>query len=67
MELYRPKIAVVYKKKTGSKLWLKVFSDLPCPDKIISPRSKLLPEGAEIIDIGVGKAFEDKFKNKYKL
>jgi hypothetical protein len=46
---------------------LKVFNDLPCPDKIISSRSKLLPEGSEIIDLGVGKDFIKKYKKKHKL
>ena len=67
MAAFRPTIAVVYKKKYGSKLWLKVFTDLPCPDKIISSRSKLLPEGSEIIELGVGEAFVEKYKVKYKL
>ena len=67
MALYRPTIVVAYKKKFGHKVWLKIFNDLPCPDKIISPKSKLLPEGAEILEIGVGSDFEAKYKKKYKL
>jgi hypothetical protein len=67
MALYRPTIVVAYKKKFGSKVWIKIFNDLPCPDKIISPKSKLLPVGAEILDLGVGSGFEEKYKKKYKL
>ena len=71
MNKYVPKeqipIAVVYKKKTGSRHWLKVFTDLVTPDKIISTRSKKLPEGAEIIEIGVGSMFEAKYKKKYRI
>lgn len=67
MAVIRPTIVVAYKKRFGNKVWLKIFNDLPCPDKIISPKSKLLPEGAEILDLGVGAAFEDKYKKKYKL
>ena len=69
--MYVPKeqtpIVVVYKKKTGTKYWMKVFTDLRCPDPIISNRSKKLPEGSEIIDIGVGTAFKDLYKKKYKI
>ena len=42
MPNYIPKkqtpIAVVYKKKSGSKYWLKVFTDLRCPDPLITNR-----------------------------
>ena len=63
-----PKIVVVFKKKWGSKIWMKIFKDLRCPDPIIAKRSKkYLPEGSEILDIGVGEAFEDIYKKKYKI
>jgi hypothetical protein len=71
MTKYIPKdktpIAVVYKKKTGSKYWLKVFTDLRCPDPIITNRSTKLPEGAEIIEIGVGNKFTETYKKKYRI
>ena len=60
-------IAVVYKKKSGSKFWLKVFTDLRCPDPLITNRSTKLPEGSEIIEIGVGKNFEDLYRKKYRI
>lgn len=63
----RPTIVVAYKKRWGNKAWLKVFNDLACPDKIISIKSKLLPEGAQIIELGVGKAFIEKYKKKFKI
>ena len=63
----RPTIVVAYKKRWGNKTWLKVFKDLLCPDKIISSRSKLLPEGSQIVDLGVGKSFIEKYKKKYKI
>ena len=63
----RPPIVVAYKKKWGTKTWLKVFNDLPCPDKIISKRSKLLPEGSEILELGVGSGFIEKYKKKFKI
>lgn len=63
----RTPIAVVYKKKSGSKHWLKVFTDLRCPDPLLTNRSNKLPEGCEILEIGVGAAFADKYKRKYKI
>ena len=71
MTKYIPKdktpIAVVYKKKTGSKYWIKVFTDLRCPDPLITNKSKKLPEGAEIVEIGVGENFISSYKKKYKI
>ena len=71
MTNYIPKdktpIAVVYKKKTGTKYWLKVFTDLRCPDPLITKKSNKLPEGADIIEIGVGQKFISTYKKKYKI
>ena len=67
MAASRPTIVVIYKKKSGKKNWLKVFTDLPTPDKIISTRSRLLPPGAEILELGIGKSFVERYKKKYKL
>jgi len=63
----RPTIVVAYKTKWGKKVKLKVFNDQPCPDKIISSRSKLLPEGSEILELGVGECFKKRYKKKFKL
>jgi hypothetical protein len=67
MAVVRPTIVVAYKKKFGNKVRLKVFTDLPCPDKIICNRSNLLPEGVEILELGVGSNFEVKYKKKYGI
>ena len=62
----RPTIVVAFKKKYGSKIWTKVFTDLLCPDQIIASRSKkYLPEGSEIVEIGVGNSFIERYKQKY--
>lgn len=58
-------ISVAYKKKTGTKVWVKTFTDLRCPDPLITNRSTKLPEGSEIIEIGVGSKFEERYKQKY--
>lgn len=61
----RTPIAVVYQLK--NKMYIKEFTDLRCPDPLITNRSTKLPEGAEIIQIGQGSSFYQTFKKKYKL
>lgn len=67
--MYEPKkqtpIAVAYRKKAGTKVWVKEFEYLTCPDKLITNRSKYLPEGSEIVEIGVGIKFFNQYKTKY--
>lgn len=63
----RPTIVAAYKTKWGKKVKLKVFNDLPCPDKILSNRSRLLPEGADILELGVGENFIKRYKKKFKI
>lgn len=58
-------ISVAFRKKTGSKVWIKTFTDLRTPDRLITNRSTLLPEGSEIVEIGVGSKFENIYKKKY--
>lgn len=58
-------IAVAYKKASGKKVWVKEFEYLNCPDKLITKRSKYLPIGSEIIEIGVGSKFYNIYKKKY--
>jgi hypothetical protein len=63
-------IAVVYKtsKRKNAKKKIKVFNNT-IVDEIINGRKRkpLLPENAEIVEIGVGSSFEEKYKEKYKL
>ncbi len=63
---YTP-IVVAFNQPRKRKVQLKVFTDLRCPDTIITNRSKKLPEGSEILEIGVGSRFEEKYKTKYKI
>ena len=60
-------ISVAYRKKTGQKVWIKTFTDLRTPDRLITNRSNLLPTGSEILEIGVGSNFEATYKKKYKV
>ena len=62
---YQP-ITVLYRKKSGTKVWAKTFTDLPYPDKLLSPRTTLLPKDCEIIHIGVGKSFVIEAEKKTK-
>jgi len=59
-------IAVAYRKKTGNKIWVTEFTDQRCPDTLITKRGTKLPEGCEIVEIGVGSKFYQLYKNKYK-
>lgn len=63
---YTP-IVVAFNQPRKRKVQLKVFTDLRCPDTLITNRSRKLPDGCEILDIGVGSKFESIYKKKYKL
>lgn len=61
-------IVVIYKLPKGRVARMKIFTDLRTPDPIIAPRAKkYLPEGSEILEIGVGKVFEERYKKKYGI
>ena len=59
-------IVVAYKKKTGTKVWIKTFTNLRTPDALITNRSTILPEGSEIIEMTVGSIFEEKYRKKFQ-
>jgi hypothetical protein len=63
-------IVVVYKTthRKKEKLHLEVFHGVYV-DEIIdnNKRKPLVPKDAEIIEIGVGSSFEEKYKKKYKI
>ena len=58
-------ITVAFKKKYGKKVYIKTFTDQRSPDRLNSTRSNLLPKGCEVLDIGIGKVFEERYKKKY--
>lgn len=66
MANYTP-IAVAYRKKSGTKVWVKEFTDQRCPDKLITKRGTRLPQGCEILEMGVGSKFLELYKIKYKV
>lgn len=59
----RTPIAVVYKYRR--KVFVKEFTDLRCPDPLITSRSNKLPKGCEIIQIGQGSKFYQQYQAKY--
>lgn len=63
---YTP-ISVVYKTPRAKKARIKTFDDVRTPDRIITNRSNLLPSNSDILEIGVGEVFQEKYKKKYKL
>ena len=64
-----PNIVVVHKgPRKNSKILIEVFENSRVDDIIDNKKRKpLIPKENEILDIGVGNAFEEKYKKKYKL
>ena len=65
---YTP-IVVVYKRKwANSKPKIKIFTNLRTPDPLISDfKGKYIPAACEILEIGVGSYFNEKYSKKYKI
>jgi|TARA_B110000495_G_C22649088_1_gene384933 hypothetical protein len=62
-------IVVVHKgPRKNSKIELEIFNNTRVDDVIDGNKRKpLIPHHHEILDIGVGSSFEEKYKKKYKL
>lgn len=58
-------ISVAFRKKSGTKVWVKTFTDQRTPDLILSTRSNKLPKDCEVLEVGVGSRFEALYKQKY--
>ena len=58
---------VVYKKPTGKKYYMLVTES--GVDEIIdsSKRKPLLPNNYEIVDMGIGESFIEKYKKQYNI
>jgi len=64
-----PPVVVVHKgPRKNSKIQLEIFNNTR-PDDIIdgNKRKPPIPHENEILDIGVGESFIEKYKKKYKL
>ena len=64
-----PDIVVVHKgPRKNSKIKLEIFENTRVDDIISSAKRKpLIPKENEILDLGVGSGFFEKYKKKYKL
>ena len=61
-------VVVVYEKRKGGKKYVEVFPHLRVDDIIDSNKRKPpIPHNYEILDIGVGNVFVERYKQKYKL
>lgn len=65
----QPKVVVVHKgPRKNSKVILEVFENTRVDDIINLRKLKpLIPEENEILDIGVGESFVERYKKKHKL
>lgn len=64
-----PPVVVVHKgPRKNSKIKLEVFNYIR-PDDVLdsNKRKPLIPKENEILDLGVGISFVEKYKKKYKL
>jgi hypothetical protein len=61
-------ICVVYKKPTGKKHYLNTYINYEL-DAIISNRkhTPLIPDNFEIVDIGIGKSFIERYKKQFNI
>jgi len=63
-------VVVAYKKskRKNGKIFVEKFENIIVDDIINGRKRKpLIPENAEIIEIGMGEKFEEKYKEKYKV
>ena len=58
---------VVYKKPSGKKYYMLVTESEIDTILISSKRKPLIPDGCEIVDIGIGKSFIEKYKKQYDI
>lgn len=62
-------IVCVYKgSRKNSKIHIEVFNNILVDDIISTTKRKpLIPKDSQILELGVGTAFLEKYKKKYKL
>ena len=59
---------VVYKKPTGKKYYLNTYVNFGI-DTIVTTRkhTPLIPDGFEIVEIGVGKSYIERYKKQFNI
>lgn len=62
-------VIVVHKgPRKNSKIYIDIFTDRRVDDIIDGTKRKpLIPKSNEILEIGVGSSFEEKYRKKYKV
>jgi len=61
-------VIVTYRKRKNGKVYLQRFENTRVDDIINGrKRNPLIPDNYEILEIGVGESFEERYKQKYKL
>ena len=65
----RPDIWVAYKTpRKNSKVQIECFKDVLIDDILVpNKRKPLLSDSYEILDIGIGEAFGEHYRKKYKI
>lgn len=61
-------VCVVYKKPTGKKYYLNTYINFEL-DVVLTNRkhTPLIADDYEIVDIGVGKSYIERYKKQYKI
>jgi hypothetical protein len=64
-----PDVVVVHKKpRKNGKVFLEVFENTRVDDIITTNKRKpLIPKENEILELGIGISFVERYKKKYKL
>ena len=64
-----PEVVVVHKKpRKNGKVFLEVFKNTRIDDIIATNKRKpLIPKENEILELGIGISFVERYKKKYKL
>lgn len=64
-----PDVVVVHKgPRKNSKIYIDIFTNVRVDDILdVNKRKPLIPYENEILEIGVGSSFEEKYRKKYKL
>jgi len=63
------KVVVAHKgPEKNSKIYIDIFTNIRVDDIIdITKRNQVIPIQNEILEIGIGISFEQKFRKKYKV
>ena len=64
-----PEVVVVHKgPRKNSKIYIDIFKNVRVDDILdTNKRKPLIPYENEILEIGVGSSFEEKYRKKYNL